>query len=55
MGKVVLNFFAIVVKAGDFLFDIISSLPTVVKVVAIGIVVVCIVYKVLGREGGEAS
>lgn len=55
VGKVVLQFFAIVVKAGDFLFSIVNALPALIKVVAIGIVVICIIYKILGREGGEAS
>lgn len=55
IGKVVLQFFSIVVKAGDFLFSIVGALPTLIKVVAVGIVVICIVYKILGREGGEAS
>ena len=55
IGEVLLKFLLIVVKCGEFLFSVINALPTVIKVVAIGIVIICIIYKILGREGGEAS
>ena len=55
LGSVVIKFFQIVVKCGAFLFNVIDSLPTLIKVVAVGIVIICIIYKILGREGGEAS
>lgn len=55
VGRVILQFFLIVIKAGEFLFSVIGALPTLIKVVAVGIVVICIIYKILGREGGEAS
>ena len=55
VGEVLLKFLLIVVHCGEFLFSVINALPTVIKVVAIGIVIICIIYKILGREGGEAS
>lgn len=55
IGEVLLKFLLIVVKCGEFLFSVINALPTVIKVVSIGIVIICIIYKILGREGGEAS
>lgn len=55
VGAVLYKFLLIVVKCGEFLITVINSMPAIIKVVAVGIVVVCIVYKILGREGGEAS
>ncbi len=55
IGRVLFKFVLIVIHAGEFLISIINSLPTIIKVIAVGLVIVCIVYKILGREGGEAS
>lgn len=55
IGRVLFKFVLIVIHAGEFLISIINSLPTILKVIAVGLVIVCIVYKILGREGGEAS
>lgn len=55
VGIVLFKFVQIVIACGEFLFSVINSLPTIIKVVAVGIVVICIVYKILGRDGGEAS
>lgn len=49
------NVILILIEAGKFLISVVSSLPTLVIVPAIALVVCCILYKVLGREGGEAS
>lgn len=51
IGLIVVKFFQILLKCGDFLISVIGSLPTVITVVVIGIVIICVVYKVLGREG----
>lgn len=49
------NVILIIVECGKFLISVIQSLPTLVIVPAVGLVICCILYKVLGREGGEAS
>lgn len=49
------NVILIIVEAGKFLVSIVSSLPTLVIVPAVALVVCCVLYKVLGREGGEAA
>lgn len=49
------NVILILVEAGKFLISVISSMPTLVIVPAVALVICCILYKVLGREGGEAS
>lgn len=49
------NIILIIVEAGKFLIDVVSSLPTLVIVPAVALVVCCIIYKIVGREGGEAS
>lgn len=55
IGSVLFKFVLIVIHAGEFLISVINSLPTIIKVISVGLVIVCIVYKILGREGGEAS
>lgn len=54
IGDVLLNFLKIVVNAGEFLFSVINALPLVIKVIGIGLVVICIVYIILGRQGGDS-
>lgn len=54
IGLVLLNFLKIVVHAADFLFSIVNELPTIVKVIAAGLIVVCIVYIIIGRQGGDS-
>lgn len=49
------NVILIVVEAGKFLIPVVTSLPALVTVPAVALVVACVLYKVLGREGGEAS
>lgn len=49
------NIILIIVEAGKFLISVVSSLPTLVIVPAVALVVCCIIYKIVGREGGEAS
>lgn len=49
------NLVLILVECGKFLISIISSLPTLVIVPAVAVVVCCIIYKIIGREGGESS
>lgn len=49
------NIILIIIEAGKFLIDVVSSLPTLVIVPAVALVVCCIIYKIVGREGGEAS
>ena len=55
IGNLLLEVITMIGKAASFLFDVIGALPTLIKTVAIGIVVACIIYKILGREGGEAN
>lgn len=49
------NVILIIIEAGKFLVSVVSSLPTIMILPAVALVVCCILYKVLGREGGEAS
>lgn len=49
------NVILIILAAADFLVTVFSALPTLMIVPAIGLVVCCILYKILGREGGEGS
>lgn len=49
------NIILIIVEAGKFLVSVVSSLPTIMIVPAVALVVCCILYKILGREGGEGS
>lgn len=49
------NIILIIIEAGKFLISVVSSLPTLVIVPAVALVVCCIIYKIVGREGGEAS
>lgn len=49
------NVILIIVEAGKFLVSVVSALPTLMIVPAVALVVCCILYKVLGREGGESS
>lgn len=55
IGNLFLAIITMIGKAASFLFGVIDALPTVIKVVAVGIVIACILYKILGRDGGEAS
>ena len=49
------NVILIIIEAGKFLVSVVSSLPTIMILPAVALVVCCILYKILGREGGEAS
>ena len=40
----------LLIKAVQFLTSVIGALPTVLTVGAVALVVVCVLYKVLGRE-----
>lgn len=55
IGLLIWNVLLIIVEAGKFLISVINSLPTLIIIPAVALVVCCILYKVLGREGGEAS
>lgn len=55
IGLLIWNILLIIVECGKFLISVISSLPTLVIVPAVALVICCILYKVLGREGGESS
>ncbi|MCH5320865.1 MAG: hypothetical protein J1E36_03835 [Eubacterium sp.] len=55
VGLLIWNVLLIIVEAGKFLISVISSLPTLIIVPAVALVICCILYKVLGREGGEGS
>lgn len=49
------NMILIIVHAGQFLISIIQSLPALIIIPAVALVIACVLYKVLGREGGESS
>lgn len=49
------NVILIIVEAGKFLITVITSLPTLITIPAVALVIACVLYKILGREGGEAS
>lgn len=55
IGLLILSVIEMIGHAVSFLFAVIGALPTLIKVVALGIVIACVLYKILGREGGEAS
>ena len=55
IGQLLLSVITMIGQAAAFLFGVIGALPTVIKTVAIGIIVACIIYKILGREGCEAD
>lgn len=55
IGQLLLSVIQIIGKCAEFLFSVIGHLPTVLTTVAIAIVIACILYKILGREGGEAT
>lgn len=55
IGELLLSVITMIGNAAGFLFGVINALPTLIKTVAIGIVIACIIYKILGREGGEAD
>lgn len=49
------NVILIIVESGKFLVSVVSSLPTIMIVPAVALVICCILYKILGREGGDGS
>lgn len=55
VGLLILSAIQMIGYAVSFLFSVINALPTLIKVVSLGIVVACVLYKILGREGGEAD
>lgn len=55
IGLLIWNVLLIIIEAGKFLISVIQSLPTLIIIPAVALVVACILYKVLGREGGESS
>lgn len=55
IGNIILQLFIVIGKVVELLFACANALPTVIKVTMIGIIVACVVYKILGREGGEAD
>ena len=55
IGQLLLSVITMIGQAAAFLFGVIGALPIVIKTVAIGIIVACIILKILGREGGEAD
>lgn len=55
IGNIILQLFIVIGKVVELLFSCANALPTVIKVTMIGIIVACVVYKILGREGGEAD
>lgn len=50
---VVLSLINILIASGKFLFDVVSALPVSIKIFCTVIIVVCLLYKILGREGGS--
>lgn len=53
--SLIYNLLLIIIECGEFLVSIISSLPKFLSIGCVALVAVCIIYKILGREGGEAN
>ena len=53
--ELIWNVIQVILAGANFLFDVITSLPAILTIPATAIVICCVLYKVLGREGGEAS
>lgn len=47
------NVILIIIEAGSFLINVITSLPALITIPAVALVICCILYKVLGREGSD--
>lgn len=43
----------IVIAGGDFLISVISSLPLFITIPVTALIIVCILYKILGRESSS--
>ncbi|MDE6020477.1 MAG: hypothetical protein K2H01_05750, partial [Ruminococcus sp.] len=42
------NVILIIVEVGKFLISVVSSLPTIIIIPSVGLIICCILYKVLG-------
>ncbi len=51
--NLIFNLILVLVKCGQFLISMIGHLPTIISVSAVVLVIVCLLYKILGREGGQ--
>jgi len=51
--SIFLSLINILVASAKFLYDVIAALPTSLTIFCTVIVVICLLYKILGREGGS--
>lgn len=51
--SIFLSLINILVASAKFLYDVIAVLPTSLTIFFTVIVVICLLYKILGREGGS--
>jgi hypothetical protein len=51
LGQIIVRFIGVLGQAVGYLKDVLSILPTWIYVILAVLIVVCVLYKVLGREG----
>lgn len=51
--NIFLSLINILIASAKFLYDVIATLPTSLTIFCTVIVVICLLYKILGREGGS--
>lgn len=51
LGQIIVRFIAVLGQCVGYLQDVLSILPSWIYVILAVLIVVCVLYKVLGREG----
>ena len=51
LGQVIVRFISVLGQCVGYLQDVLSILPSWIYVILVVLIVVCVLYKVLGREG----
>lgn len=51
LGQIIVRFIGVLGQCVGYLKDVLSILPTWIYVILVVLIVVCVLYKVLGREG----
>lgn len=51
LGQIIVRFIAVLGQCVGYLSDVLSILPSWIYVILAVLIVVCVLYKVLGREG----
>ena len=55
IGDITTQIFKLLGNCFTFLFSAVSALPSAITIASIALIAVCVIYKIVGREGGEAS